>query len=239
MKNSKTIIVKSHVRKMTPSKFITVKTGYKGDYRFVPIKSTYLNFFRFMKRLILSSIVAIVAATLLLQLFIHINENANLERDLNTKQAEVLKLEETNKRLKEEMAKNMVKIPVTKDLVKSKIKQYFPNSHVTMTAIAMAESHLNNDAINWNCYYNKDKSIVYTTKVKGSHSTFCKPEHRKYSWSIDCFALMKNYPGLKTCPADVTLDEHLKEMADLSKKRNFQPWSSYNSGAHEQYLTKN
>ena len=43
MKNNKTITVKSHVRKVTPSKKVMVKTGYKGDYRFVPIKSTYLN----------------------------------------------------------------------------------------------------------------------------------------------------------------------------------------------------
>jgi hypothetical protein len=122
--------------------------------------------------------------------------------------------------------------------IKAKIKHYFPKSHVTMTAIANAESHFNNDSMNWNCYYNKDKSIVYTTRVKGSHSTFCKKEHRQYSWSIDCFVLMKNYVGLKECPKDVTLDEHLAEMAELSKKRSFQPWSSYNAGAHEKYLTK-
>lgn len=238
MKNNKTVTVKSYVRKVTPSKNIMVKTGYKGDYRFVPIKGVYLKALRFMKKLILSLLIALPIAFLLMQLFIYVNESANLQRELNNKQTELLELEETNKKLKEEMSKSMVKTPTNKDLVKSKIKQYFPNSHVTMTAIATAESHLNNEAMNWNCYYNKNRTVVYTERVEGAHSTSCKKEHRKYSWSIDCFVLMKNYIGIKDCPTDVTLDEHLKEMAELSKKRGYQPWSAYNSGAHEKYLTQ-
>jgi hypothetical protein len=238
MKINKTITVKSHVRKVVPSKKVIIQTGYKGDYRFVPVKGIFVDAYRFVKRLVLSLITALILAFLLMQLFMHINENANLQKDIANKQAEMIRLEEANKRLKEEMAKDMVKGPVSKDAVKNKIKEYFPNSYIIMTAIANAESHFNNDAMNWNCYYNKDKSIVYTTRVKGSHSTFCKPEHRKYSWSIDCFVFMKNYVGLKECPKDITLDEHLAEMAVLSKQRGFQPWSSYNAGVHEEYLTQ-
>jgi hypothetical protein len=67
---------------------------------------------------------------------------------------------------------------------------------------------------------------VYSTKVKGSHSTSCKKEHRKYSWSIDCGVLMKNHIGIRTCPV-VSVDDHLKEMAALSKVQGKCAWFAY------------
>jgi len=120
--------------------------------------------------------------------------------------------------------------PVKEETIEEQFQRHFPRSHKTMLAIAKAESGLDNNAVNWNCYYNDDMSIVYETRVKGSHSTFCKKEHRKYAWSVDCFILQANYRG-KYCP-DVTLDQHLHEMAELSKKRHFQPWVSFNRGLH-------
>lgn len=124
----------------------------------------------------------------------------------------------------------------TPETVEQKFQRYFPKSHRTMLAIAKAESNLQEDAINWNCYYNKDRSVVYETRVKGSHGAACKKEHRKYSFGVDCFVLQAHYPGRKSCPKDVTLDQHLEEMAELTKKRSFQPWVTFNRGLHLAYM---
>lgn len=118
--------------------------------------------------------------------------------------------------------------------IEDKIKHYFPRNWKTMIAIAHAESNMNMDAKGYNCYYNKDKTIVYETRVKGSHSAACKKEHRKYAWSVDCFALQRNYIG-KSCPKGVTLDQHLKEVAELSRVQGLSAWSSYNQGKHLAY----
>lgn len=121
-------------------------------------------------------------------------------------------------------------VPVTKENSKkeleNKIKHYFPRSWRDMIPTAYAESGMNHNAQGWNCWYNKDKTIVYTEKVKGSHSTSCKKEHRKYSWSIDCGVLMKNHIGIRTCPV-VSVDDHLKEMAALSKVQGKCAWFAY------------
>ncbi len=124
---------------------------------------------------------------------------------------------------------------VGKDLIIQKIKENFPRNPDVMVAIAKAESHLNPNAVGYNCYYNKDETIVYTTKVKGAHSTRCKQEHQKYSWSIDCNLLQKNYIGLKKCP-EVSIDEHLEEVANLSRVQGLEAWAVYNSGAYLKYL---
>lgn len=129
----------------------------------------------------------------------------------------------------------VTKQELTKKDIEEKIKFYFPRSYPTMTAVAYAESGLNHNSQNWNCWYNKDETIVYSRKVKGSHSTSCKKSHRAYSWSIDCGTLMKNYIAIKTCP-DVSVDEHLKEMAELSKARGFNPWFGYTNGSYKKYL---
>lgn len=220
MKNNKTITVKSHVRKVTPSKKVMVKTGYKGDYRFVPIKGTYLNFFRFMKRLILSSIVAIVAAALLLQLFVHINENANLERDLNTKQAEMIKLEETNKRLEEEMAKNMVKCsPSKNESVNKLLNKYFKTCDEVSTVwgIAQAESkgkaysiNKNNRNGSWDCGYLQINTIHRNKGETKDH--FCERMHN--------------------------LETNIAMAAKVYKAagNSFTPWVTFNKDLHLSYL---
>jgi hypothetical protein len=121
--------------------------------------------------------------------------------------------------------------------IETKIRKYFKKSHVTMLAIAKAESGLKPDAINYNCWYTKDGKIS-TTYVKNGGRT-CNVEDRKYSFGVDCFVLQAHYPGRKSCPTDVTIDEHLQEMAELSKKRSFQPWVTYNTGSYKKYLATN
>ena len=115
-----------------------------------------------------------------------------------------------------------------------KITHYFPKSHNTIIAIAHAESNMNPQAQNWNCYYNKTNTIVYTSRVKGSHSTACKKDHRKYAWSTDCGILQVNYKG-KICPTK-TIDEHLQEASTLSKHQGLKAWTAYNNQSYKQYL---
>lgn len=124
---------------------------------------------------------------------------------------------------------------LTKAEIESKIREYFPRSYKTMIPIAYAESGLRPTAQNWNCYYNKDETIVYTTRVKGSHGAACKKGHRQYSFGVDCFVLQKHYRGLKECPKDISLDEHLKEVAELSRTQSFAAWSAYNNKSYLAY----
>lgn len=117
--------------------------------------------------------------------------------------------------------------------IENKIKHYFPRSWRDMIPVAYAESNLNHNAQNWNCYYNKDETIVYSTKVKGSHSTFCKKGHRAYAWSVDCGVMQLNVKG-KVCPKE-SIDEHLKKAADLSKIQGKEAWVTYKEGKHLTY----
>lgn len=123
--------------------------------------------------------------------------------------------------------------PTQKESIEDKIKKHFPKSYNTIIPIAHAESRMNNDAKNWNCFYNKDKTVVYTERVKGSHSTFCKFEHRKYAHSVDCFVLQRNYKG-QHCP-NITIDEHLEDVAELSRVQGLNAWISYKNGSHLAY----
>lgn len=116
--------------------------------------------------------------------------------------------------------------------IETKIRKYFPRNATTMVAVAHAESNLNHNAVNWNCYYSH--GVATTTKVKGG-SRSCDKKDRALAWSMDCGVLMKNYIGVKQCPK-VDVDEHLQEMAELSKVRGFQPWVAYTNGSYKKYL---
>ena len=129
-------------------------------------------------------------------------------------------------------------VVVPEPTLEDKIREYFPRSWETMIPIAHAESGMTMNATGYNCFYNKDETVVYEHRVKGAHSTACKKEHRKFAWSVDCFALQKNYPGRKTCPEGVTIDMHLKEVAELSKVQGLKAWSSFNQGKHLTYINK-
>lgn len=152
-------------------------------------------------------------------------------------------------------------VVVPEHTIEDKIKEYFPRNWKTMIAIAHAESGVSMDAIGYNCYYTrtvyydedvknalgqvihkkgevKIPSHVLDKKAPGSESKSCNKVDRSKAWSVDCFVLQKNYPGRKSCPEGVTIDMHLREMAELSKSRGFQPWVTYNLKMHEQYLEK-
>lgn len=129
-------------------------------------------------------------------------------------------------------------LPVVVDkeeTIEEKIKFHFPRSWRDMIAIAHAESRMDPEAKNWNCFYNSDKSIVYETRVKGAHSTFCKKEHRKYAWSVDC-GIMQLSVRSKECPVE-DIDTHLQKAAELSKIQGKEAWVVYQTGAYKKYLT--
>lgn len=139
-----------------------------------------------------------------------------------------------------QVSPDTLKVSVTgpvdeQEVIIQKIKDYFPRNADTMVAIAKAESHLNPEAKGYNCWYNAKETIVYTTKVKGSHSTSCKVSHRMYAYSVDCGVLQKNYKG-RTCPVE-SLDQHLEIVRDLSLLQGLEAWSAYNNGSYKKYLT--
>ena len=127
-------------------------------------------------------------------------------------------------------------VVIPEQTTEDKIKEYFPKSYKTMIAIAKAESGLNNNVVNYNCWYDSKGNI--STKYIKNGGKSCRVEDRKYSFGVDCFILQAHYKGSKTCPDGVTIDMHLREMAELSKSRGFQPWVSFNLKMHEKYLTQ-
>lgn len=118
--------------------------------------------------------------------------------------------------------------------IETKIRKHFPRHGTTMIAIAHAESGMSMSAKGWNCFYSNGKAT--TTPIKGG-SNACKVEDRHLAWSVDCFALQRNYKG-KDCPKGVTVDEHLKEVADLSRVQGLDAWTVYRTGAYKRYLAQ-
>lgn len=121
------------------------------------------------------------------------------------------------------------------ETIEEKFQRYFPKSHKTMLAIAKAESGMKMESKGYNCYYNNDMTVVYETRVKGAHSAACKPSHRKYAHSVDCFILQDNQPKSRECPQGVTVDQHLEEMAELSKICGLECWWAYKNKAYLAY----
>jgi hypothetical protein len=145
------------------------------------------------------------------------------------------------------------KVPTIKD----KIKEYFPRSYKEVYKIAKYESGLGNkldtfDPKNMsqlshhNCYYEgkwerqkNGKWVAIVTnstpldkQTEGVISTSCKKQDIKMAHSVDCFILMKNYQGRSTCPKDVTLDEHLRQIAEMTTVGGLDIFSSYWTGAY-------
>lgn len=125
------------------------------------------------------------------------------------------------------------------ETIEEKFKRHFPRSYKTMLAIAKAESGMKMESKGYNCFYNDDMTIVYKERVKGSHSAACKPSHRNFAHSVDCFILQDNQPKSRECPKDVTVDQHLEEMAELSRICGLDCWWAYKNGSYKKYLANN
>jgi hypothetical protein len=220
MNKNKTVTVKSHVRKVTPSKKIIIKTGYKGDYRFIPVRGIFVDTYKFLRRFILSLLIAIPAVIIILQLFIHINESANFQKELINTQEELMEMQETNKKLKDEMSKNMVKCsPSKNESVNKLLNKYFKtcNEVNTIWGIAQAESqgkaysiNKNNRNGSWDCGYLQINTI-----------------HRKKGESKDAF-----------CERMHNLETNIAMAAKVYKEagNSFTPWVTFNKDLHLSYL---
>jgi hypothetical protein len=151
-------------------------------------------------------------------------------------------------------------VVVPESTIEDKIKIYFPRSYKEVIKIAKYESGLGekmNDMKDmsslhhYNCFYKgywttrKDGTsyavitnyTVLQKQTKGVISTSCqKKSDYTQAHSVDCFLLMKNYPGRKTCPEGVTVEMHLKEVADMSRQGGLNIWSSYWTGDYKKHL---
>lgn len=120
--------------------------------------------------------------------------------------------------------------------IEETIAKHFPKNKCKMIAIAKAESRLKMSAKGFNCYYSK--GVATTTPIKGG-SKACKVEDRHLAHSVDCFILQDNQPGSKECPKGVTLDQHVKEMAELSRICGLNCWWAYRDGSWKKYYQGN
>jgi hypothetical protein len=108
----------------------------------------------------------------------------------------------------------------SREAIACKIKEMFPEEPDVMLAIAMAESNLNNDAVNWNCRYN-------------GVATSCKKEDRHRAFSLDKGIFQIN----NAKEEDLTIDGNLKAARKLYEtKRNKGHWVVFSTGAYLKYL---
>lgn len=114
------------------------------------------------------------------------------------------------------------------------IEKYFPEEPEIMLAISKAESSLNQNAINYNCYYDA-KGLVHSTRPKGGVSKSCKAGHEKYSWSKDGCLMQVN----STHKEDISnIDTCMKMARKIYDTQGKKAWVAYNSGSYKKYLTQ-
>lgn len=99
-----------------------------------------------------------------------------------------------------------------KQHIASRVEKYSIDSS-TMLSIARAESELNPNAVNYNCFYNDS-------------SKPCDKKDRKNAWSVDCGIFQINHKGNK-CPLYLfDIDINISQAINLYFIRGFQPWKS-------------
>ena len=114
------------------------------------------------------------------------------------------------------------------------IEKYFPEEPEVMLAIAKAESSLNSNAINYNCFYDKQGN-VHKTRPKGGVSTHCKKGHEKFAWSKDgCIFQVNDIHGKDIS----TVEGCLQGARKVYEKQGKRAWVAYNTGAYKKYLAK-
>ncbi len=107
--------------------------------------------------------------------------------------------------------------------ITNKINELWGAEATLAKAIFMGESHLNPNAVGYNCRYN-------------GKSTWCKSGDEANAWSVDCGLTQKNVLGT-SCPAELMdWETNLKVAYELYLHRGFQPWVSYTQKYYLKHL---
>jgi hypothetical protein len=117
----------------------------------------------------------------------------------------------------------------SREAIACKIKEMFPEEPDVMLAIALSESGLNNNAMNWNCRYTKVDEFGATS----TYSTSCKKGDRANAFSTDHGVFQIN----NATEYEKTLEGNFKAArAKYDTKLNKRHWSDYKNGKYLKYL---
>lgn len=109
--------------------------------------------------------------------------------------------------------------------IETLIRTTFREDEETAVAVLKSESHLNPNAINYNCRYN-------------GISKSCKKGDEDKAWSTDCGVAQINVSG-KGCPAELMNPKKNLEVARKkyeNKGNSFIAWVQYTNGNYKKYL---
>ena len=144
-----------------------------------------------------------------------------------------------------EIVQEAPKPKTEKQVIVQKIAEAFPNNKEVMVAIALEESGLNNNAVNYNCRYKIggqtydklthlyiDLNTVTKERKKGYVSTWCRKGHEKYAWSMDGSLFQINgYSKL-------TVDESIEKAQEKYNTQGLNAWVSYSTGRYQKHLAE-
>ena len=131
----------------------------------------------------------------------------------------------------------------SKQEIVKKIAVAFPNNKEVMLAIAIEESGLNPNAINYNCRYkiggstydkltqlNIDLNTVIKERKAGYVSTWCRKGHEKFAWSVDGSLFQIN--GV----SKLSVDESIKRAKIKYETQGLTAWVAYKTGGYKKHL---
>lgn len=125
------------------------------------------------------------------------------------------------------------------------IAQQFPENKTVMLAIAMEESGLNPQAVNYNCRYKLggstydkltgsyiDTSNIIKEKKAGYVSTWCRSGHEKFAWSKDGGILQIHNPTAK----EMTVHGNLAKAKVKYETQGLTAWTAYSTGRYKKHI---